>query len=352
MRPTRIALFGIVLALVGIALIAVTGGCGRDALVDERNIYYVRGMKLREAKKNEEAVEAFQTCLRLSPQSAMAHLQLAMIYDQALDDPLAAAYHYRSFLEMRPDHADAEAVRGWAAKAEQRLIQRLQQAAVYAAINQGGDGPPISDTAGPTARELALLARIQELTDVNESLRKSMDEPVIDPTVLPTAPTPAATTSPATAPAASASPATAAAKPPTPTTAASPAAAAATPATPTAATGPATAAAKPPTPPGGPAQGAAPPVRTATVPASSHGAASPATPAVVASAERTHVVAAGDTLSSLSRRYYGNTGYWPQLQQANRDLLGGRNELKVGMRLKVPALQQLKSTNQAHTSTR
>jgi nucleoid-associated protein YgaU len=318
----------VAVALAALALVASLGGCGRGALLDERNIYYIRGMKLREAKKNDEAVDAFQTCLRLSPQSALAHLQLAMIYDQTLDDPLSAVYHYRRFLEMRPDHPDAEAVKAWSAKAELKLVQRLQQAAVYAAISQGGADVQVPDTAGPTARELALLARVQELTETNEDLRKALHEPVVDPALLPAAPAPVAAPLPA--------PTAKAETQAVPTTPAAPA--------------PTAAAAKPPPP-------------AAAVPASVPAAPSPGpsptppSPAVVAAppaaaAERTHLVAAGDTLSSLCRRYYGTSAYWPQLRQANQDLLGDRNDLKVGMRLRIPPLAQLKPTSQTPRKAR
>jgi LysM repeat protein len=303
--------------LIGLALLAGLLGCGRNALLDERNIYYIRGMKLREAKKNDEAADAFQTCLRLSPQSALAHLQLALIYDGTLDDSLAAVYHYRRFLEMRPDHPDAEAVKGWLAKAEEKLVRRLQQAALYAAISQTDDAAPLADPGGPTARELALLARVRELTEINEDLRQAMNEPVVDPAVLPPAPAPAA--APVRAPSVS------------------------TAAAPTVGTGPPAAA---PVVAAAPAPPPASPARVAAVPAAAAPASVPAAAPVATPAERVHVVTAGDTLSSLCRRYYGSPSYWPQLQQANRSVLGDGNELKVGMRLRIPQLAELKPPSQ------
>jgi nucleoid-associated protein YgaU len=297
-----------VTTLAGLTLLAVLAclwGCSRDSLVDERNIYYIRGTKLREEKKHEEAVKAFETCLRLSPQSAQAHLQLALIYDETLDDPLVAVYHYRCFLDMRPDDANVEAVRGWLQKAEQKLLQRLQQAAVYAAINQGAASPQLPESSGPAARELALLARVQELTTENEELRERAREPVIDPTVLAPPPGPAAT------------------GPGAPAAAAPPAAVPAVPVAPSAA--------MPPSAPGPAAE---------TRPGAAPAPAAPGAPAA-AGRVRYHVVGAGDTLSNLSRRYYGDVGRWPQLRQANRDLLGDKTELRLGMKLRIPPADQL-----------
>jgi len=308
----------IVNAVVGLVALAVLAmglcGCSSEALVDERNIYYIRGMKLREQKNHEEAADAFETCLRLSPQSAQAHLQLALLYDEPLNDPLVAVYHYRRFLEMRPDDPNAETAKEWLSKAEQKLLQRLQQAAVYAVINQGGSGTPLPDSASASARELALLARIQELTAVNEELRKRVDEPVIDSNLLPSAPaTPAAT---------AAAPATVTAPPPLLPEAPAPLAGPAAPAV---------------TAPPAPTAAAAPSPAVGAVPSATAGA-------------RTHTVARGDTLSNLSRRYYGNMSYWPQLKEANRDVLGGKDELKLGLKLRIPPLEQVKA--QAASSSR
>lgn len=293
-------------------------GCSGDALVDERNIYYIRGMKLREQKNHEEAAAAFETCLRLSPQSAQAHLQLALLYDEPLNDPLVAVYHYRHFLEMRPDDPTAEVAKEWAAKTEQKLLQRLQQAAVYAAISQGSDAAPLPDSAGTATRELALLARVQELTAANEELRTRLEEPVIDSALLP----PASSAPAATAPTA------------TPSTPVATAPAAVTPAVDTAPSAPAA--------PG--ASGMPSPALAAPAPglgiATRPTAVTPPRPAAAA---RTHIVAQGDTLSNLSRRYYGAISYWPQLKQANRDVLGDKEDLKLGMRLRIPPLDQLRA---------
>ncbi len=301
------------------ALMVGLAGCSGDALVDERNIYYIRGMKLREQKNHEEAAAAFETCLRLSPQSAQAHLQLALLYDEPLNDPLVAVYHYRRFLEMRPDDPNAEVAKEWAAKTEQKLLQRLQQAAVYAAISQGSGAAPLPDSAGTSTRELALLARVQELTAANEELRRRLDEPVIDPALLPPAPS---------APVAAAPTAT----PSTPVAAAP---AAVTPAVETA-----------PTVPSAPgASGMASPAVAAPAPQFGVATRPPAgvTPPSPAGAARMHIVAQGDTLSNLSRRYYGAMSYWPQLKQANRDVLGDKEDLKLGMRLRIPPLDQLRT---------
>jgi chromosome segregation ATPase len=51
---------------------------------------------------------------------------------------------------------------------------------------------------------------------------------------------------------------------------------------------------------------------------------------------RTHVVQEGDSLTRISSRYYGTTGRWQEIYEANREVLKGENALRPGQRLKIP----------------
>lgn len=64
-------------------------------------------------------------------------------------------------------------------------------------------------------------------------------------------------------------------------------------------------------------------------------AAIPATPDP-ASVPRTHTVQSGDTLSTISSRYYGTPSRWIDIYQANRDRLRSENALKVGQEIRIP----------------
>ncbi len=60
---------------------------------------------------------------------------------------------------------------------------------------------------------------------------------------------------------------------------------------------------------------------------------------VVVNAEGTfveHVVGNGDTLSSISERYYGTAARWRRIYDANRDELPNPDRLKVGTHLRIP----------------
>ncbi|MGC6424988.1 MAG: LysM peptidoglycan-binding domain-containing protein [Lentimonas sp.] len=51
---------------------------------------------------------------------------------------------------------------------------------------------------------------------------------------------------------------------------------------------------------------------------------------------RTHTVQPGDTLSTISSRYYGTPSRWNDIFQANRDGLRNENALKVGQVIRIP----------------
>ena len=76
----------------------------------------------------------------------------------------------------------------------------------------------------------------------------------------------------------------------------------------------------------------APPPRQ-SIPAPTQPAAQPTPPPATF---RRHVVNKGDTLMSISLRYYGNRSRWRDILAANRDVLPSETALKIGMDLKIP----------------
>jgi len=53
-------------------------------------------------------------------------------------------------------------------------------------------------------------------------------------------------------------------------------------------------------------------------------------------APRTHTVAEGDTLTKIARHYYGSSDRWPQILEANRNVIKDVNNLTLGTTLKIP----------------
>ena len=299
-------------------------GCGGE-LLDDRNPFYLRGMRLRQEEKYTEAAEAFEKCLRLSPNSAKADLQLAMLCEDKLSDPVGAVFHYRAYLQKAPNSTDAERTKKFLERAERTLLQQFMDrypadVEVMLAKNTGNSNGVL------TPREYFFSQRAKKLNDENARLRLELDkiqqggEAAIQPPVGSAEPVSEPVSNPGpepgTAPVANLS-----------TTARQPGTAAATA---TAASG--TAAAEE-TPTAVPAAGRAPiiPVGGGV----KNGAKSSGT--AKSASRSSYKVQKGDTLAAISRKVYGSTSYWTQIRDANPELLHGSANVREGMTLKIPA---------------
>jgi nucleoid-associated protein YgaU len=64
------------------------------------------------------------------------------------------------------------------------------------------------------------------------------------------------------------------------------------------------------------------------------------TPATGAAADnpytQTYVVQAGDTLSKIAQRYYGDAALYTKIFEANRDILKDPNRISPGQKLRIP----------------
>ena len=65
-------------------------------------------------------------------------------------------------------------------------------------------------------------------------------------------------------------------------------------------------------------------------------APAPATAPAAAAATRVHVVQPGETLGTISLRYYGTPAKWKTIYEANRARVPDPNNVGVGVRLDVP----------------
>ena len=53
-------------------------------------------------------------------------------------------------------------------------------------------------------------------------------------------------------------------------------------------------------------------------------------------AEKVYVVVAGDSLSKIAKREYGNANDWPRIFEANKDVLKDPNKIFPGQKLRIP----------------
>jgi tetratricopeptide (TPR) repeat protein len=93
----------------------------------ERNPYYQKARKLSELRDYKTAAVFYQKALLANPELADAHFELGLLYDDKLGDPIAAIFHYRSFLEQRPNSDKRQLVEDFIERSKLSLATRLPQ---------------------------------------------------------------------------------------------------------------------------------------------------------------------------------------------------------------------------------
>lgn len=108
-------------------VILLVGGCRETAPetkeTDERA--FRRGQSFLREGRHQEALNAFLTVIesrRVAPES---HLEAGLIYLHHLRDPLAAIYHFRKYLEVRPNTDQSALVRDRIVSAQREFIRTL-----------------------------------------------------------------------------------------------------------------------------------------------------------------------------------------------------------------------------------
>lgn len=243
-------------------------GCGGDGSLntapetEERN--YQRAQRLLREGRDAEALSAFLRVTERRPDAAESHLEAGRLYARHIGDPIAAIYHYRKYLELKPDSTQAERVNQLIDTARKEFARQLP-------------GQPFRNDID----RLDLLEILEGVRAENQKLKNEL----------------AATRqrlaryesvqvqAPATTGSTSSSPR------PQPTT-------------------------------------------TQTGTATTGQAAS--SPDSTRSTVQVYTVQNGDTLSSISTRFYGHPRRFLEIYEANRDVMSGPHSLRVGQQLKIP----------------
>ena len=61
------------------------------------------------------------------------------------------------------------------------------------------------------------------------------------------------------------------------------------------------------------------------------------TPSGTTGQSQTYEVVAGDSLSKIAKRHYGDANKWPRIYEANRDLIKDPNLIFPGQKIRIPA---------------
>ncbi len=247
---------------------------------------YRRGQQLLRQDRKQEALVAYLKTIETRGDGAPdSHLEAGLLYLQHVKDYIAAIYHLRKYVELRPNSRQADLVRGQidAATREfaralpgnplesktqrldmldqvERLQREIEQLKAELSIARSGSSGPIN----------RLLVPVDSSSSQSPPGPIVVQETVVEDSPIMMAPLPSRS-----------------------------------------AVGEVTAAPSVSAPPATP-------------------------PAAAETAGRRHTVARGDTLFSLAQQYYGNRSRWRDIYEANRSQLPDANALRLGMELVIP----------------
>lgn len=280
-----------VLSLLLVALVLFSGcerGRGLEIRAEIDEPHFKRGLQMMRSGQNQVALEAFLKVIeKRGGDAPESHLEAGQIYLQHIKDPIAAIYHFRKHLELKPNGPQAQGVRQLIETAKKEYARTLP-------------GNPLEHQVD----RLDLLDTIERLKAENSRLQAALE-------AAGRAPVAGQNAMPAEAPRRAASQALPEDLPVQPLVAVESPAAQMPPSRP------------PSTPRSSAASVSAAPVQSPT-------------PARPAPAGRTHVVQPGENLYQISVKLYGTGSRWPAILDANRDQLRSERDVKAGMVLRIP----------------
>lgn len=143
-------------------------GCG-DNPNEHSHPLVVKYKRVRNDHNYREAAEFLNRYLKIRPNSRIAHLELASLYDENLNDPLAAIYHYRCQLEI-DSHSQKEEIEKWRAAAERKYYNQAKLK-----LNDPEDVVTLQDSLHETEQALKLAqAENRRLLGVVNSGREQL----------------------------------------------------------------------------------------------------------------------------------------------------------------------------------
>jgi len=80
---------------------------------EKRDMHYNMAAVYAREGRYAQAESEYLRALRIDPSDADAHFNLAVLYEERMDQPRRAVMHYRRYLMLRPHAADADTVKAW-----------------------------------------------------------------------------------------------------------------------------------------------------------------------------------------------------------------------------------------------
>jgi tetratricopeptide (TPR) repeat protein len=165
-----------------VVVLALSTACERSAPITdataEQEVNYLRAKKLNEQQDFQAAAEFYKKTLSVNPDFAKAHLELGLLNDEKLGDPISAIYHYRRYLELRPDSEKRQLVEDFIERAKLSLAAKLPQSPV---VDSGELTRLQNDKAALLQENATLRSRVAELEKATTVAATVVTEPPAAP---------------------------------------------------------------------------------------------------------------------------------------------------------------------------
>lgn len=114
--------------LLSAAAALMLAGCNDYVGKEKSHPLVIKAGKEKSAGEYKEAARCYEEFLLICPKSSFTHTELAGLYNDYLNDPLQAVYHYRKWMEMNPnDKTSFEDIRILAETAQKNLFKKLKE---------------------------------------------------------------------------------------------------------------------------------------------------------------------------------------------------------------------------------
>ncbi len=267
-------LFGVLCAM----YIFSAGGCdsGTSQVVKETaEPHFLRGQEELRRGRDAEAMSAFLKVIEKRKDAPESHLEVGRLYLDKMNDPVQAIYHFRKYLESKPNSQASQMVRSMIETAQKKFAASLPESPFDSNIKRMELEEIVSKL---RAENLELKQKLAASIENYERLEALGKAAIPAPKVSSDTPTRASS-----------------------------------------------------------ARGRTSARSNAGVELQTQRSNSAAQEVVVKrDTPSSYVVKPGDTLSSISRKVYGKSSRWKEIYNANRDRLVSPEALKVGQTLRIP----------------
>lgn len=181
MRRNRVFL----LAVVGLVLMGWLTACGpsvtRTEQQDEKNPYFLKGKKkMYQERDYKEALKYYQLALDQDPNNAAVHLELGLLYEEKLQDYAYAIYHYRRYLELRPQTEKTELIKQFVDRCQLSICATMKNTT----IDSGEEIARLRQESSNLVQQVEYLQKTnQELEQKVAKLGRMPEETVIEKVV-------------------------------------------------------------------------------------------------------------------------------------------------------------------------